>query len=262
MFTYFLGTHRPTWLNELDVPMFVSRTTIPKTKLPRARTRWCLDSGGYTQITKYGKWTISEEQYVDEVRRFQDEIGNLEWAGPMDWMVEPEARRKSGFTTNDHQMATCANFVKLRHMAPDLPIIPVLQGWKSDQYRTHVAMYREIWGVDLYREPLVGIGSVCRREGTAAFAPISDMMYEFWKDGMRMHAFGLSKPAMVKLCGSLVSSDSLAWSRSGRDLSNRVGQPKNLQNSPGYALAWRKKLLRDLEEKGGRQRTGCDVAWH
>ena len=262
MFTFFLGTHRPNWLGELDVPLFVSRTTMQKHKLPRARGRWCLDSGGYTQITQHGKWTITEAQYIDEVRRFQDQIGQLEWAGPMDWMVEPHARRASGLTTLDHQMATCANFVKLRALAPDLPFIPVVQGWNTDDYRRHVAMYREVWSVDLYREALVGIGSVCRREGTAAFVPIKDMLREFHRDGMRMHAFGLSKAAMGMLCGSLVSSDSMAWSRSGQDRSNRVGQPSNLQNSQQYALGWRRALLDDLEEKGGRWHTGCEVAWH
>ena len=48
----------------------------------------------------------------------------------------------------DHQQRTVENFLQLRSLAPDLPIIPVVQGWRLDDYLACVAMYAET-GIDL-----------------------------------------------------------------------------------------------------------------
>ena len=55
---------------------------------------------------------------------------------------------------------------QLRELAPDLPIIPVVQGQHPEQYLYCVDLYRTLAMVDLTTEPLVGVGSVCRRQGT------------------------------------------------------------------------------------------------
>ena len=56
--------------------------------MPKARATWALDSGGFTELSKHGRWTVSAEKYVDEIRRFQA-CGNLKWAAIQDWMCEP-----------------------------------------------------------------------------------------------------------------------------------------------------------------------------
>jgi hypothetical protein len=44
---FFLGTQQPGWLACLDVPLFAScRPLRTRPRLPRARERWALDSGG------------------------------------------------------------------------------------------------------------------------------------------------------------------------------------------------------------------------
>jgi hypothetical protein len=86
---FYLGTHQPHWLGRYAVPMFVSRRTLAGRKsLPQARTRWALDSGGFTELQMFGRWATSPEAYAAEVRRFRDEIGCLDWAAPQDWMCE------------------------------------------------------------------------------------------------------------------------------------------------------------------------------
>lgn len=87
---FYLGTHQPRWLERYAVPFFVSRRTMPKVKLPRALARWALDSGGFTELQLYGRWTITPEEYVAEVCRFKMGVGLLDWAAPMDWMCEPQ----------------------------------------------------------------------------------------------------------------------------------------------------------------------------
>src|SRR5438093_13421298 len=113
----------------------------------------------------HGRWTITVERYIAEVRRYVECIGNLQWAAAMDYMVEPSILRKTGLTVKEHQRRTIENYLELRAKAPDLPWVPVLQGWSIVEYWEHEEAYRKA-GVDLAALPLVGVGSVCRRQGT------------------------------------------------------------------------------------------------
>jgi hypothetical protein len=102
-----LGAHMPHWLAELDVPLFVShRRLAGRRTLPRARTGWALDSGGFTELSMFGGWRTAAEDYVAAVRRYATEIGNLEWAAPMDWRCEPVMLAKTGLDVPDHQRRT------------------------------------------------------------------------------------------------------------------------------------------------------------
>jgi hypothetical protein len=57
---FWLGTHMPHWLREVDVPLFISRNRLTRYKtLPRAIGPWALDSGGFTELQRYGRWTVS-----------------------------------------------------------------------------------------------------------------------------------------------------------------------------------------------------------
>lgn len=86
---FYLGTHQPQWLGRYAVPFFVSRRTLaPRKSLPKALARWALDSGGFTELQMYGRWTVTPEEYASEVRRFRDGVGLLDWAAPQDWMCE------------------------------------------------------------------------------------------------------------------------------------------------------------------------------
>lgn len=114
MEVFYLGTHQPSWLAELDVPLFVShRRLANRRRLPRARVGWALDSGGFTELSMYGQWRTSPEEYVAAVRRHDAEVGKLSWAAPQDWMCEPFILAKTGRTVADHQARTIDNFKRL-----------------------------------------------------------------------------------------------------------------------------------------------------
>ncbi len=88
---FYLGTHKPHWLALVDFSLMVSHRTLAQRRtLPRARAPWALDSGGFTEIATYGRWTIPPQAYVEAVARYAAEIGRLDWAAPQDWMCEPE----------------------------------------------------------------------------------------------------------------------------------------------------------------------------
>jgi len=72
----------------------------------------------------------------------RDEIGSLESAAPMDWMCEPFMLAKTRLTIAEHQLRTATNYLEMRSRAPDLPFVPVLQGWTLDDYLRCVALYQ------------------------------------------------------------------------------------------------------------------------
>ena len=45
-------------------------------RLPRATTWWALDSGGFTELSRYGTWATgpTPAAYAARIRRYRDEI--------------------------------------------------------------------------------------------------------------------------------------------------------------------------------------------
>ncbi|MBT1185398.1 hypothetical protein HET69_15640 [Streptomyces sp. CJ_13] len=240
--TFWLGVHRPHWLKESQVPMFVSNRQLARIKtLPRAGSPWALDSGGFTEITSFGEWRTTPQQYVQQIRRYRDEVGLLSWASQQDLMCEDDALRMTGLSIDQHQDLTVANFLTLRELAPELPIIPVVQGWLRPHYERCVEKFAAA-GVDLTKEPLVGVGSICRRPSTFTASWILEDLHAM---GLKLHAFGYKKSGLDISWRHVVSADSMAWSKGGR-FERTCGTHKSEANCLPYALRWREDLLGHL----------------
>ena len=251
MFTFWLGTHQPHWLERTDVPLFVSHRRLRDRKsLPRARGAWALDSGGFTELSMHGWWQTTATEYAAAVRRYADEIGQLAWASPRDWMCEPWIVAKTGLTVADHQRATIADYLRLCDLAPDLPFVPVLQGWELDDYRRHADAYAAA-GVDLHAEPTVGVGSVCRRQRTGQ---IEQILGTLAADGLRLHGFGLKVSGLRLGAHHLASADSMAWSYDARRSPRLPGCTghKNCANCLMFATRWRERLLASVNAADAR----------
>jgi len=136
----------------------------------------------------------------------------LDWAAPQDWMCEPVVLAKTGLSVADHQARTITNYLELRDMAPDLPFVPVLQGWTHDDYLRHADAYTAA-GVALDAHDPVGIGSICRRAHLDEAAAIIARLHA---DGIRLHGFGIKADGIRRYGWLLSSADSLAWSYAGR----------------------------------------------
>ncbi len=241
---FYLGTCHPHWLTKTEWPLFVSiRSLRGRTTLPRALGPWALDSGGFTELSLNGVWETSPAQYAAEVRRCRDEIGRLRWASPQDWMCEPFMVQKTGLSVAEHQRRTVVNLLELRSIAPDLPWIPVLQGWRRADYLRHVEDYARA-GIDLAREPLVGLGSVCRRQGTDE---AEELIRELHAAGLRLHGFGFKLSGLRQCAPYLASADSMAWSlraRRSAPLPQCKGKHKSCSNCIDFALWWCERVLR------------------
>jgi hypothetical protein len=248
--TFYLGTHETHWLATAGIPLFVSRRRLALKKSHRpAAAPWALDSGGFTELSMFGEWRTPIAQYVAEVRRWMAEIGKMAWAACQDWMCEEFILKQTGLTVLDHQTRTIDNYIALRTMAPEVPWVPVLQGWLPWQYEDHVEAYSKR-GVDLFALPTVGLGSVCRRQHTFR---IEMLIRTLASAGLKLHGFGFKLMGLSRAADALTSADSLAWSYDARRSAPMPGHThKNCANCLPFALDWRDQVL-DRIEAGSRQ---------
>jgi hypothetical protein len=238
----------PHWLRIAEISLMVSHVRLRRRKsLPRAIRPWVLDSGGFSELSLHGEWTIPTDEYVQSVRRYHDEIGNMVWAAPQDWMCEPWMVEKTTLSIEEHQRRTIDNYLDLVERAPDIPWIPVLQGWTIDDYHRHAEDYSRA-GIDLTTQPTVGIGSVCRRQGTTEAATI---IRSLWATEIHnLHGFGFKILGLREVGGMMASADSIAWTINARHaLPLPECNHKQCQNCLLFALQWREKVLSNIPDE-------------
>ncbi|MFJ2745272.1 hypothetical protein ACIO3O_37070 [Streptomyces sp. NPDC087440] len=247
----YLGAHQPSWLArpefaEQGIPLCVSHTRLSgRSSLPRATTSWMLDSGGFTELSRHGRWTVSPYAYAKAARRYHDEIGELDMCAVQDWMCEDEILRQTGLTVYDHQIRTIASYINLLCLDDELPWLPVLQGFTLDDYLRCVDLYDRA-GIDLTLETVVGIGSVCRRQSTKEAVRIIETLSSM---GIRLHGFGFKVTGLRAVAHLLYSSDSLAWSFNATHRQPLPGcAHASCSNCPRYAIGWRNRMLNSLPE--------------
>lgn len=266
---FYLGVHEPSWLRAgggLPGPLFVSRVRLAG-RVPRLRpgrpacfadgrrvypaaVDWACDSGGFSEIAAHGRWTLTPRQYAAELRHYREAIGRLQWAAPQDWMCEPPMLHKTGRTIADHQALTIESVAELRTLlGGDVHIVPVLQGWHVDDYLRHVELYVDA-GFDLGAEPLVGLGSVCRRQALGEAKAIVEALAGL---GIKLHGFGMKTEGFTLYGAHLETADSMAWSTAGRLRPDPDCDKKTCANCRHYARAWRCRALAGLQDAVGRQ---------
>nr|WP_197523126.1 hypothetical protein [Actinokineospora pegani] len=218
--------------------------------LRKARRRFAIDSGGFTEVSQFGGWRTTPEDYVTSVRAYTARLGRPDFIAPQDWMCEPFIIRRTGLSVAEHQRRTVANYLRLRELAPDLPIIPVVQGWQLGDYLRCVDLYARA-GVDLADAPLVGLGSVCRRQSTDEIAQVVTTLAA---GGLGLHGFGVKTAGLALYGDHLVSADSMAWSFRARRSPALPGcvTHRNCANCPRYAAQWRDNVLTGLRHRQTR----------
>jgi len=223
--------------------------------MPHARTTWAMDSGGFTELQMHGTWSMNAQEYGATVVRLIADCGwPPEFVAPQDWMCEPWVMAGgshggirfagTGLTVRDHQELTVENFCYLREEfdGAGVPWMPVLQGWTLDDYLHCVDLYKAA-GVDLAAEPIVGLGSVCRRQSTGEIGLIASTLAGL---GLRLHGFGVKRDGLALFGEHLVSADSMAWSYSARRHDGPMPgctHPGRCNNCLPWALRWREETL-------------------
>ncbi len=227
---FYLGAPYWSWIGRLEVPLCVSIGSAPAYVKDKRGKRGAepkalplapcapvvVDGRGYVQMTREGAWTTTPREHAAIMRRAIEVIGAswVPWVAIQDWMCEPDARKKTGLSVEEHIDRTITSYIELMGIAPELPWLPVIQGWRWPDYRACVELYLKR-GVDLRRRR-AGIGTVCSRsdtfEGASIVSGILDM-------GILGHAFGAKRTILRTLAGWLsadqwddLGADSMAWS--------------------------------------------------
>jgi hypothetical protein len=165
----------------------------------------------------------------------------LDWVAPQDWMCEPWIVAKTGRSVGWHQQATIESVLDLRERVAGVEVIPVLQGWRLGDYIAHAEAYRDA-GVNLATARTVGLGSVCRRQGTSEIAAV--VVELALRCGVALHGFGIKTRGLGLYAGYLASADSMAWSYNARRHPPLPGcRHRSCANCLRWALRWRTKIL-------------------
>lgn len=259
----YLGVHRAHWLEQAgDVPVCVAFGHLDARRrggdaMPHARGDWVLDSGGFTELQRYGQWRLDPDTYGGAVTRIIEDCGRPpRWVATQDMMCEPwiihggvhggQRFAGTGLDVATHQELTVDSYVWLAREFPFIPWLPVVQGWTLDDYVRCVDLYAAA-GVDLRDVPAVGLGSVCRRQSTREIAVIASTLAGY---GLRLHGFGVKTQGLAGFARHLVSADTAAWSLDARRAKRPTRGPScrhrgdRCNNCWSYAVAWRDRVLK------------------
>jgi hypothetical protein len=267
----------------------VLRRRIPEAKGPvgidsggygvlKHRGRWPAsqldESEPLSALPKWARMTAARKsareaakRYADDVMRVQDEMGGGEgWAADrgvrffaqQDWMCEPFVREGgvfkgqhfagTGLSVRQHQDLTVENALDLRALAPGVRWLYAVQGYLPGEHARCAELFASA-GIDLAEMPLVGLGSVCRRENTPE---IGEVVRSLALLRLRLHGFGVKTGGLLRYRRHLASADSEAWSYHYRRRPPLPGchhgkaGTGNCANCLVGATQWRDRLLGKL----------------
>jgi hypothetical protein len=259
---YFVGTddfqraHKVNAMISANALVRINNGVLQVRKAPIRAGRWMMDSGAFSQVTKYGDFIMSPEEYVRIAVRFQD-CGDLACIVTQDYMCEPDViKMLQGMgkeaSVRIHQRKTVERYIQIMNEAEKqglkVPVMPVLQGWEVEDYVDHYLLYRRMLPKDdslqhPFHHPIaldspkmpngqwVGIGSTCKRNKNPevvskildALEECSESKYSRIPEGivksMKVHLFGYKTTGLKsdRIKDRIYSADSFAY-----DFTNRL----------------------------------------
>lgn len=238
---FYVGLHQPSDAGHFG-RAFISVNRVRGRRKPVASDDWIMDSGAFTEITTHGRYRHGPEEYAAEVNRLAAINPGLKVAVSQDWMCEPWVLEITGLTVEEHQRLTVERYDAIRALVRDVYVMPVLQGYKIEDYLSHIDQY----GERLTRGMYVGVGSVCKRNGDVRQIEAILTTIKRKRPDLRLHGFGLKTTALSSglVRDSLHTADSMAWSfaarRQGRDANDwreASAFVKSLETKP-VQLGW------------------------
>lgn len=205
--------HQPSDAGKVEAA-FVSINRLRKRKSAFKVGDWIMDSGAFSTILTHGDYPEPPETYAEHIKRWSTN-GNLLAAVAQDYMCEEHMLKITGKTIPEHQRLTIERYDRL--IACDtggVYIMPVLQGYKPQEYVEHIRMY----GTRLKPGMWVGVGSVCKRNSDPT--AIEDVLTAISRErpDLRLHGFGVKTTALRSdvIRTLLHTADSMAWSFAAR----------------------------------------------
>ncbi len=175
---------------------------------------WMLDSGAFTELHDYGHYRHPPELYARAVVRWWY-VGRMVSATSQDYMCEPFILERTGLSVEEHQRLTVERYRALRVLIPRaIHLMPVLQGFTPAEYVDCLRRY----GDDLTPGMWVGLGSVCKRQGSPALIYEVQRAVLSERPDLRLHGFGVKTTSLAdtRVRALFHSADSMAWSFAAR----------------------------------------------
>lgn len=216
---FYVGLHHPGDGKHFD-RAFISINTIRNRKSPIGASSWIMDSGVFSELSRYGDYRHGVEEYAAVINRWAAADHCLVAAVAQDYMCEPWIVEKTGLSIAMHQLLTIGRYDALLPLVHGVYVMPVLQGYDPEDYVSHIRQY----GSRLAYGAYVGVGSICKRNTN--YATIEDVLLAIKRErpDLRLHGFGVKLTSLASgiVQDCLYSADSMAWSYGAR-LSGRNG---------------------------------------
>lgn len=232
---FYVGLHQPSDAARVGRCM-ISINRLRDRRSDFAVGPWMLDSGAFTEITRYGGYRTSVADYAAQITRWA-RCGTLMAATAQDYMCEPFVLRITGLSIADHQRLTITRYDELRALVPPrIHVLPVLQGYLPEQYAAHIAQY----GDRLTPGMWVGVGSVCKRNASVREIAAVLRAIRAVRPDLRLHGFGVKLTALqsAEVRGLLHSADSMAWSYHARRNGRSANDWREAQRFVEQITAW------------------------
>ena len=154
-----------------------------------------LDSGGFVAAVRYNGWEWTVPQYMAL-------CAAAPWTrfASMDWCVEPEVAHDRDAVWDRISGTVRLNrdcLREARHLGIADRFMPVIQGWQVDDYLRCIDLM-----FDLDPFPVVGVGSMCRRqvEGpTGILQVVHELDQALGDSRVKLHLFGLKSQGMAEV---------------------------------------------------------------
>jgi hypothetical protein len=198
-----------------------------------------IDSGGFFSSLKAGMYLTDNKHYLDYIQKVKPDFFALR-----DFPCEPELLKKHHRSVNDHIRMTVENHVALLDMLPEYSIdakpVPVLQGWRREDYLHCIDLFNEAGLMGDY----MAIGSVCRRTAVENIREVIVAVRDNVPAWVRLHGFGVKLTALRDLAiwNALYSVDSGAW-----DFEARWKKLSGVLAIPDASFTCAKNYLQKLE---------------
>lgn len=234
MMLFFPGLHQPSDAKHFKCA-FISINRLRQRKSGFKVRFWIMDFGAFSTILTHGGYPKPPEVYAAEIKRWSRN-GRLLAAVSQDFMCEPHMLAITGLTIAAHQRLTVERYDALTDCdTGGVYVLPVLQGYAPTDYVSHIHQY----GARLTPGMWVGVGSVCKRNGTPTAVEEVLMAIKRARPDLRLHGFGVK---ITSLWSGIVRSllrtaDSMAWSFAAR---------KQGRNANDWREAWR--FARTIED--------------
>jgi len=208
MVDFYIGSS-PSMAERLGGKVMISVNALRKRKSDFLPYEWILDSGAFTEISKYGHYRFTVEEYAHQIERWGN-CGYLKIAVSQDFMCESFILERTGLTIPDHQRLTIERYDALVKLTK-FPVMPVLQGFAPSDYLKHLFDY----GDRLSLNQWIGVGSVCKRNSNPSQVKDILKVIKLTRPDLRIHGFGLKATALEdqEIKEMLYSCDSMAFCR-------------------------------------------------